>query len=67
MNRAIVVDEVSAGLIYMGESAPGADAARPIWRITRITVTGSITKIEFAGGNTAWNSVWNDRASLTYS
>ncbi len=66
MSRALVVDEVSANLIYIGESAPGADETKAIWRITRITVTGTITKIAFAGGNTAWNSVWADRASLTY-
>ena len=66
MNRALVVDEVSAGLIYVGESAPGASETSAVWRITRITIVGPKTKIEFAGGNTSWNSVWNDRASLTY-
>lgn len=61
------IDEVSPTLIYIGESAVGASESDAIWRIKRITISGSLTKIEYAEGSAKWNSVWNDRASLIYS
>lgn len=67
MNKALRVDVVSSSLIYIGESAPGAPDTASIWRISRIDISGGQISIKFAGGNTAWNSIWDDRASLTYS
>ena len=61
------IDEVSSSLTYIGEAAVGADESKPVWRIQRITVTGSVTSIQYANGSTAWNNVWTDRASLSYS
>ena len=61
------VDEVSSSLTYIGEAAVGADETKPVWRISRITVSGSVTSVHYANGSTSWNSAWADRASLTYS
>ena len=60
------IDDVSSSLTYIGEAAVGALDSEPKWRISRITVSGTETKIRYAGGETTWNSVWNDRASLAY-
>ena len=65
--KATRIDEVSSSLTYIGEAAVGTLESSPNWRISRITVSGSQTKIEYANGNTAWNSVWDDRASYSYS
>lgn len=62
-----IIDEVSPTLTYVGEAPIGATSSMAVWRIFRIQVTGTETKIQYAGGNTAWNSVWDDRASLTYT
>lgn len=61
------IDEVSSSLTYIGEAAVGANENDPIWRISRITTLGPVTKIEYANGNTSWNSVWTNRASYSYS
>lgn len=60
------IDEVSSSLTYIGEAAVGADESSQIWRISRITVVGTQTKIQYANGSTSWNNAWLDRASLTY-
>lgn len=60
-------DEVSPTLTYIGEAPTGALPSQAVWRIMRIQVVGTETQYQFAGGDTAWNSVWNGRASLTYS
>ncbi len=60
------IDEVSPTVTYIGEAPTGASPSSPIWRISRIEVTGTETKIQYANGNTSWNSKWDDRATLTY-
>ena len=60
------IDEVSSSLTYIGEAAVGSLDMSPVWRISRITVSGTETKIQYAGGNTKWDNAWVDRASLTY-
>lgn len=60
------IDEVSATLTYIGEAPTGASSNSPVWRISRIQTLGTETTIQYANGNTNWNSVWDDRASLTY-
>ena len=56
---------------YMGYCGLGSSAATSsaIWKIKRIvedTSTGSIS-ITYADGNRAYDNVWADRASLSYS
>lgn len=61
------LDEPSAGITYVGQAVVGALEASAVWQIKKITESGSTTKIEFADGNQAFDNVWNNRASLTYS
>ena len=61
------IDDVSASLTYIGEAPTGASPGQAVWRISRIQTVGSETIIQYANGNTNWNSVWDDRASLAYS
>ena len=64
--KSTLIDEVSPTVTYIGEAPTGASPNSPIWRISRITVSGTETIIQYANGTTAWNSMWDDRASLTY-
>lgn len=64
--KSIRLDDVSSTVTYVGEAPVGASPTSPIWRISRITLSGTETIIQYAGGSTAWNSIWEDRASLTY-
>lgn len=64
---ATIVDEVSASITYLGKADPGTGAASALWQIQRITTSGTTTTVEFADGNSDFDNVWNNRASLSYS
>jgi hypothetical protein len=62
------IDEISASLLYKAEATPGSADASAVWRISRLTFAtdGDVT-IEWAGGTSAFDKVWNDRLGLSYS
>lgn len=66
-NYSAVTDEVSSSLLYSGLAAPGSAGASAVWRIKRVQVTGNVTATTWADGNTNFDNVWNNRASLSYS
>lgn len=67
MQSGLRLDEASATVTYVGESAPGVSESAAFWRIKRLTTTGSILDIKWADGNELYDNVWTDRASLSYS
>lgn len=50
---------------YYGEASPGADTSKPVWRISRLTI--SSTAIMWADGSGGFDNVWDDHLTLTYS
>jgi hypothetical protein len=63
----IFVDEVSTTLTYVGYAVPGTAASAASWRIARIQTVGTVLMKTWANGNTNYQNIWNDRASLSYS
>jgi len=61
---ALRMDE-GATYTYIGEALPGSLVAGAAWRIKRLT--NATNTIEWAGGDSEPDKVWNDRASLIYS
>jgi hypothetical protein len=61
------VDEPSSTTTYVGQASVGSDISDSVWRIKRILVSGTETIIEWADGDSNFDNVWNNRASLTYS
>lgn len=61
-------DQVDDTLAYLGDAAVGSVTSTASWRIQKLEfgVTGSVT-ITFADGNTNFDNIWNNRASLSYS
>lgn len=61
-------EQASDTIAYLGEAAEGTLNSSGNWRIQRLTLTpaGDVT-IEWAGGNSAFSNVWNNRASLSYT
>lgn len=59
-------DDANSPTLYLGEAAPGSAETDPVWRIQRIDTTG-IVSFKWAGGSSAFNQVWANRTSLTYS
>lgn len=58
-------DTTTAGYTYMGEAAPGTATSAAAWRVSRLNQ--STSTIEYADGDGAFDNVWDDRASLSYS
>ena len=64
---SILIDDTDPSTIYIGKAPTGASTSSAVWRIERITFVGSITEIKFANGSPEYNSIWDNRASLSYS
>lgn len=64
---ALIYDGEDATYNYVGEAATGSATSSAVWKIYRITNSGtaSITK-RWADGNDLFDNVWDNRASLTY-
>lgn len=58
------VDE-GATYTYIGEAEVGASVASAVWRIKRMT--NSDYTLLWADGDAAFDNIWNNRASLSYS
>lgn len=56
----------SGAITYVGLASPGAATSAAVWQIKRVDETAGVT-ILWADGNTLFDNVWNNRASLSYS
>lgn len=63
----VKVDEASSTTTYVGEAVPGTASSDASWRIKKITESGTVTTIAWADGNSSFDNVWDNRASLSYS
>lgn len=59
-------DSTTANVTYVGRAHPGADPADAVWQINKMDETGGLT-ITWCDGNTEFDNVWDNRASLSYS
>lgn len=64
--RITAIDEVNGNLTYIGFAKLGIATSDAGWQILRINKTGAVTLIQYADGDTRYNNVWDDRASLNY-
>lgn len=64
----ILIDEASATVTYIGEALIlGSATSSAVWRIKKITITGSITAIQWPDSSSDYDKIWDDRASYTYN
>ena len=58
-----------SNIIYHGIAHPGALASEAKWQIKKFTYDASnnITKIEWAGGTSENDKIWNSRTTYIYS
>lgn len=61
-----VDDYTSANVIYVGKAQPGASTASAVWQIKQVDSTSGVV-IRYADGDSAFDNVWDNRVSLTYS
>jgi len=67
LQMAIRIDEVSADLMYQGNAEVGSLDNEAKWVIRRVEKVGTVTRIEWADGNSNPDNIWNNRAGLIYS
>lgn len=55
--------------VYIGEASAGTASSSAYWRIKKITwdVNSNPLSVLFADGNTNYDNIWDNRASLSYS
>jgi hypothetical protein len=51
----------------VGYASPGSLTSAAVWVICKYAVAGTVTTKTWATGVPSYSSVWNDRATLTYS
>lgn len=61
------IDQPDANTIYRGEASVGSATSALVWRIQKITISGTTVTALWADGNTNFDNRWNDRLTLTYS
>lgn len=64
---ASIVDEASSSVLYVGEASIGANQASAVWRIKKVTTSGTQLVTTWADGNADFDNIWSNRASLTYT
>lgn len=62
-----VVDEADANTTYVGTAPAGTALGSSLWRIKRISVSGSVTTIAFPNGDDSYSFSWTSRATYSYS
>ncbi len=60
-------DFVGEDVIYKGEAEAGTSVSAPAWRIRKITIVNDDISETWADGNTNFDNVWTNRATLSYS
>lgn len=54
--------------IYIGEALPGTSKGASLWRIKKITYSGTtVTDVQWADGVSTFTKEWDERATYTYS
>lgn len=61
------IDEASSTVTYVGKASTSALTSNPVWQIMKIEISGSITIVAYADGDSEFNNIWDNRASLVYS
>jgi hypothetical protein len=64
---SIRIDESTTGTTYVGKAPLASSEATAIWQIMKIVESSGITTITWADGDSSFNNIWSNRASLTYS
>lgn len=70
-DKAVRTDEQVAGTTYIGKASAGTATSAATWQISRVVVVSggppNTTIVTWAGGNTLYDNIWDDRTGLVYS
>lgn len=60
------IDSINSGLTYLGYTLPGVLSSEPYWLIKKITVSGTVTSIDYSSTRKLYDQIWDNRTGLTY-
>ena len=66
-HEPLLIDDGGVGIIYKGYALVGTAQNAPLWAIERIQKVGEVDVHSWADGDKAFNNLWTDRETLTYS
>jgi len=64
---SLIYDEVSSSTAYLGKATVGASQGSGVWAIQKLAFVGNSVTVTWADGNSSFDNVWTNRASLSYS
>lgn len=64
---ALLMDDVGAGVTYIGEADPGTLTSAATWRIKKLTESGDDLVIQWADGVGTFTKEWDERLTYSYS
>jgi hypothetical protein len=64
---SIRLDEASSTELYVGEAPIGGVSSSAVWRIKKLVTSGSTLSVLWADGNQAFDNIWDNRLSLSYT
>jgi len=64
-NETVRVDDAGT-YVYVGYAVVGSPTSTAVWKIKRIKTT-NVVEVLYAGGTAFYNSIWDNRSSLSYS
>jgi hypothetical protein len=65
--RTTLIDQVDSNTTYIGVGKTGEATSSAVWQIRKLLTSGTVTTIKYANGSDAYNQIWDNRSSLSYS
>ena len=66
-NFTVAVDKADGNTTYVGNAQIGTATSEVGWQIQKVTVSGTITLIQWASGTDAFINEWDERLTYEYS
>lgn len=66
-SEALVLDDTGTGIMYVGTAQTGSSLSAPVWKIKQILTSGLVLRILWADGDSQYDNIWDNRASLPYA
>lgn len=66
-SELVLIDDTSSTVSYFGFAEIGSLTSEALWKIKKMTISGTVTSFYFADGNDNYDNIWDNRASLSYS
>lgn len=67
LKKIIREHSTDSTILYIGEAAFGVAETAPLWRVKRLVQSGENLDLTMSNGSDAFDQIFSDRESLSYS